>query len=332
MISLSTISLLLSTAYAADEYTIVLHPPTLSPGQQRGYTDAAAAAFSFLEKGNGADFSITLHGTDESAEDAKAAITSLARAESQRAQQEAADFQAEKALIGGSFLEPLGLLGAQKASQASLPTQINVNFQPGKTSFVEDAGRDTVLTLDLPAAFLEDEHTTTHVSKLFPEHTITQITELLTTEEVPEFHKMLARVDNMGFTDPSSAIKHLVEEHNNQVEHLTDEAHLTESFLNHQQQNPASGKMNACNYGRLLAQASYAMVNTSAHILTVMTSVACGCVYAGEFGMCILQKAAPMFPICESVQGVQKAIFAGSQNAWEAVKATTKTCDMPPSF
>lgn len=80
---------------------------------------------------------------------------------------------------------------------------------------------------------------------------------------------------------------------------------------------------NKCNYARISLQQSYEAVNVAAHVLGVMTSVLCGCVYGGTEAKCLLEGVPPT---CVFPYMVYSRLFSASNELWEAVKGTTKAC------
>jgi hypothetical protein len=79
-----------------------------------------------------------------------------------------------------------------------------------------------------------------------------------------------------------------------------------------------------CNFGRVGAQATYQAVNLAVHVVTVVTSLMCGCLYVGNMAACVLGKA----PWCTFMDAVFTGAYKNSVQAWEAVKGATKTCSI----
>ena len=86
----------------------------------------------------------------------------------------------------------------------------------------------------------------------------------------------------------------------------------------------AEKAINACNFGRVLTMINYQTVNINAHILNVISSLLCACVYVGDSGICLL--AGKAFPICEQYHKSASSMFQSSVSSWEAVKAVTRKC------
>ena len=86
---------------------------------------------------------------------------------------------------------------------------------------------------------------------------------------------------------------------------------------------------NKCNFGRMSLQQAYEGVNVAAHVLGVMTSVLCGCLYADTQAVCLLQGVPP---VCVFPYMVYSKLFSASNELWEAVKGTTSSCQMHGDF
>ena len=80
---------------------------------------------------------------------------------------------------------------------------------------------------------------------------------------------------------------------------------------------------NKCNYGRVALQNAYSSLNVVAHVMGAMITSLCGCVHVERVSRCILGTvpATCVFPYT-----VYSKVFAGTVQAWEAVKASTKSC------
>jgi hypothetical protein len=83
--------------------------------------------------------------------------------------------------------------------------------------------------------------------------------------------------------------------------------------------------VNKCTYGRAALQNAYNSLNVVAHVLASLVSSLCGCVHVEHVSHCILQNVPPM---CTFPYTVYSKVFAGSVQAWEAMKASTKSCMM----
>lgn len=86
---------------------------------------------------------------------------------------------------------------------------------------------------------------------------------------------------------------------------------------------------NACNYGRMLSMMTYQMLNISAHILSVMESLLCACVYAPVVpgGRCFMPSRA-LYVGCGSVAITAKTMWSGTTSVWESVKGATRRCNV----
>ena len=82
---------------------------------------------------------------------------------------------------------------------------------------------------------------------------------------------------------------------------------------------------NKCNYARVSLQQSYEAVNVATHVLGVMVSAACGCTYSGTQAACLLQGVPPT---CVFPYMVYSRVFSASNELWEALKGSTKSCTM----
>merc|ERR1712190_483441 len=80
---------------------------------------------------------------------------------------------------------------------------------------------------------------------------------------------------------------------------------------------------NKCNYGREGLQAAYEGVNVAAHVMGVVVSLLCGCVYVLGQAVCVLQSVPP---VCVFPYNAYSKVFTASVQLWEAVKGATKTC------
>lgn len=87
---------------------------------------------------------------------------------------------------------------------------------------------------------------------------------------------------------------------------------------------------NACNYGRLLTMTAYQSNNIVAHILTVMESLLCGCVYLPVVtqGFCLMRHNV-FFPTC-GVISTAAQFFANSvsKSLWQGVAGVTRKCQL----
>jgi len=88
----------------------------------------------------------------------------------------------------------------------------------------------------------------------------------------------------------------------------------------------AEKAMNACNYGRVLTTVNYQTVNINAHILGVVSSMLCGCVYVANSGVCLL--SGKLYPVCETADKLRQNMFQASVSSWEAVKGMTRKCNI----
>jgi len=84
-------------------------------------------------------------------------------------------------------------------------------------------------------------------------------------------------------------------------------------------------RANRCNYPREALQATYQGLNLAAHTLGSAVSVLCGCSFVSDKVACALQTVPQ---VCVFPYSVYSQAFAGSIEAWEAVKAATKSCMM----
>merc|ERR1712062_634238 len=87
----------------------------------------------------------------------------------------------------------------------------------------------------------------------------------------------------------------------------------------------ASLVANKCNYGRQALQSTYNGLNVAAHVLSVLISVLCGCVAVGGKATCML---ATVPETCIFPYAVYSKVFSGSVPLWEAIKASTKSCQV----
>ena len=80
---------------------------------------------------------------------------------------------------------------------------------------------------------------------------------------------------------------------------------------------------NRCNYGRVALQDTYKSLNVVAHVMGAAISSLCGCIHVDRQSRCVLGNvpATCVFPYT-----VYSKVFAGTVQAWEAVKASTKSC------
>ena len=80
---------------------------------------------------------------------------------------------------------------------------------------------------------------------------------------------------------------------------------------------------NRCNYGRVALQNTYNSLNVVAHVMGAAISSLCGCIHVDRQSRCVLANvpATCVFPYT-----VYSKVFAGTVQAWEAVKASTKNC------
>lgn len=80
---------------------------------------------------------------------------------------------------------------------------------------------------------------------------------------------------------------------------------------------------NKCSYMRKGMQLAYQGLNVVVHVMGVLTTVLCGCLFVFGEAKCILS-AVP--PICIRPYSVYSKAFSGSVQMWESVKSSTKTC------
>ena len=80
---------------------------------------------------------------------------------------------------------------------------------------------------------------------------------------------------------------------------------------------------NVCNYGRVGIVAAYQAINMGVHIVSMLTSLLCGCLNVITFSFCILKV---ITPLCVLINNVYGQLFSASVQLWESVKGNTKTC------
>jgi hypothetical protein len=80
---------------------------------------------------------------------------------------------------------------------------------------------------------------------------------------------------------------------------------------------------NKCNYARVALQHAYNELNVATHVLGVLVSSLCGCLHSGHVSSCAMRS---MPQVCGFPYTVYAKAYAGSVQAWEAVKASTKSC------
>lgn len=82
---------------------------------------------------------------------------------------------------------------------------------------------------------------------------------------------------------------------------------------------------NKCNFGRQSLQTAYQALNIAAHVMSIVITLLCGCLYVHSTAVCALQSVPP---ICVFPYNVYGKVYSGSEQLWEAVKGATKTCMM----
>lgn len=82
---------------------------------------------------------------------------------------------------------------------------------------------------------------------------------------------------------------------------------------------------NKCNFGRVATLASYNAVNLATHVMSVVTSVLCGCFHVGPISRCVLD-ASQLPPVCGFFATGWGAMKSTSQSVWSAVKTATVNC------
>lgn len=82
---------------------------------------------------------------------------------------------------------------------------------------------------------------------------------------------------------------------------------------------------NKCSYMRKGMQLAYQGLNLAVHVMGVLITVLCGCLFVFTQAKCVLF-AVP--PICIRPYSVYSKAFSGSVQMWESVKSMTKTCIM----
>jgi len=80
---------------------------------------------------------------------------------------------------------------------------------------------------------------------------------------------------------------------------------------------------NKCSHTREVTQLVYQAVNLVAHVMTVVITNLCGCLFVGNQAVCVLSSI-PVF--CSIPYNLYNAVFRMSVQLWEAVKSTTKVC------
>merc|ERR1719424_1493214 len=82
---------------------------------------------------------------------------------------------------------------------------------------------------------------------------------------------------------------------------------------------------NKCSYMRKGMQLAYQGLNIAVHVMGVLITVLCGCLFILTQAKCILFMVPP---ICIRPYTVYSKAFSGSVQMWESVKSMTKTCIM----
>merc|ERR1711920_713447 len=80
---------------------------------------------------------------------------------------------------------------------------------------------------------------------------------------------------------------------------------------------------NKCNYGRQAMQMTYQSLNLVAHVMGVLVTLLCGCLYVHTMAVCVLQSVPP---ICVFPYNVYGKIWTQSIQVWESLKSVTKMC------
>jgi len=82
---------------------------------------------------------------------------------------------------------------------------------------------------------------------------------------------------------------------------------------------------NKCSYVREVLQLIYQVVNLIAHVITIVISVLCGCLFVANQAVCVL--ASVPF-LCSLPYNLYNAIFKMSVQLWESIKSTTSLCQV----
>merc|ERR1712110_20265 len=86
---------------------------------------------------------------------------------------------------------------------------------------------------------------------------------------------------------------------------------------------------NKCNYGRAGMNLVYQGINLAIHVLGIVITLLCGCLYIHTMATCVLQSVPP---ICVFPYNVYGKIWTASIQIWEGTKAITKMCMMHGSM
>merc|ERR1712007_6383 len=82
---------------------------------------------------------------------------------------------------------------------------------------------------------------------------------------------------------------------------------------------------NKCSYIRSTLQIIYQAVNVVAHVMAIVMTVLCGCLFIANQAVCVLS-AIPY--ICSTPYNLYNAIFKTSIQLWEAVKSSSTSCQL----
>ena len=77
---------------------------------------------------------------------------------------------------------------------------------------------------------------------------------------------------------------------------------------------------NGCNFGRILTQTTYQLLNLQAHVLAIAANVACGCIHLGPMSRCFVK----LYTFCEITDAWRRSLLSSSTSSWEAVKGMTE--------
>lgn len=80
---------------------------------------------------------------------------------------------------------------------------------------------------------------------------------------------------------------------------------------------------NKCSFRRKAQQLSYQGLNVVVHVMAVLITMLCSCMYVIGAARCILSLIPP---VCQRPYSVYSKAFSQSMGMWETVKASTKTC------
>jgi len=80
---------------------------------------------------------------------------------------------------------------------------------------------------------------------------------------------------------------------------------------------------NKCSYMRKGLQIAYQGLNIVVHVMGVLITALCGCLFVFTQAKCILSNIPP---VCIRPYSVYSKAFSGSVQMWESVKSMTKTC------